>query len=138
MLMSDLYLVLRHRLEAVAEWVELGSEQLLAAQKALGLSDERAARLVPVATRTWIRWRQRGAVPIYMLSRVAEVLELEIERPERTRITLEDPPPDRLEEVLALVEEMHGWVRELREMVEARLEEQPRSQPDEPPARSGS
>lgn len=88
MQMADLYLVLRSRLEAVAEWINLGVAEMSAAQKSLGLSDERIAREVSVSTRTWIRWRQRGQVPVYMLDRVAEVLQLEIERPTRKPIIL--------------------------------------------------
>lgn len=79
--MSDLYLTLRHRLDSVAEWVTLGAEQMTSAQKAKGLSDERAARLVPVSGRTWVRWRQQGRVPIHSLDKVAEILGLEIQRP---------------------------------------------------------
>lgn len=88
--MSDLYLHLRHRLEAVAEWVTIGVDAFGAAQKQLGLSDERAARLVPVSVRTWIRWRQRGQVPIHSLDRVAQILELDIERASRHRVVVEE------------------------------------------------
>lgn len=85
--MSELYLVLRSRLEAVAEWVTIGDELTLA-QKARGFSDERVAREFPVSTRTWIRWRTRGQVPIHMLDRAAEILHLEIERPARRSVAL--------------------------------------------------
>lgn len=90
--MSDLYLHLRHRLEAVAEWVTIGIDTFGGAQKQLGLSDERAARLVPVSVRTWIRWRQRGQVPIHSLDRVAQILELDIERAARHRVVLDEEP----------------------------------------------
>lgn len=85
--MSELYLVLRSRLESVAEWVTIGDELSLA-QKARGFSDERVAREFPVSTRTWIRWRTRGQVPIHMLDRAAEILHLEIERPARRSVAL--------------------------------------------------
>jgi transcriptional regulator with XRE-family HTH domain len=69
---------------------------MLEAQKQVGLSDERVARRVPVSTRTWIRWRKRGEVPVASLDRIAEILELEIERPKRTRVMLpEDDRPAR-------------------------------------------
>jgi hypothetical protein len=78
--MSDLYLVLRERIEEVSSWHHLGKEVLREAQQALGLSDEKLAREIPVSTRTWIRWKDRGAVPAQSLDRVAAVLGLEIER----------------------------------------------------------
>jgi transcriptional regulator with XRE-family HTH domain len=78
--MSDLYLVLRSRLEDVQSWVTLGPEVIREAQQRIGLSDERVARQVPVSTRTWIRWRERGQIPAHSLDRVAKVLELEVER----------------------------------------------------------
>ena len=89
--MSDLYVVLRSRLDTVADWVAIGSDRMLEAQKQVGLSDERVARRVPVSTRTWIRWRLRGEVPVASLDRVAEILGLEIERPKRIRVM---PPED--------------------------------------------
>lgn len=106
--MSDLYLTLRTRLEAVADWITLGSERMRAAQDALGLSDERVARLIPVATRTWIRWRQRGQVPVYMLERVADALDLEIDRPARQRITLDRDGDDV--RILALEEKVDDLI----------------------------
>lgn len=48
--------------------------------KAQGLSsNERAARAIPVSTKTWERWLKRGAIPRQWLPRVAKVLALEIE-----------------------------------------------------------
>lgn len=78
--MSDLYLVLRHRLEDVTDWVPLGEDVMRTAMKSQGLSsNERAARAIPVSTKTWERWLKRGAVPRQWLQRVAKVLALEIE-----------------------------------------------------------
>lgn len=99
--MSDLYLTLRHRLDAVAEWVTIGADVWNDAQKRLGLSDERAARLVPVSGRTWIRWRQRGQVPIHSLERVAQILELEIERAQHERVVIEEDELRELRDELA-------------------------------------
>lgn len=105
--MSDLYLTLRHRLDAVAEWVTIGIDVWNDAQKALGLSDERAARLVPVSARTWIRWRQRGQVPIHTLDRVAQILDLEIERSRPNPVVLEG---EDLEELRDRMERQHDDV----------------------------
>lgn len=124
--MSDLYLVLRSRLDAVAEWVTIGDELALA-QKALGLSDERVAREVSVSTRTWIRWRQRGQVPIYMVEKVATVLHLEIERAAPRSILLEENEVvtvlnavgERADEILAALERLD---RRLDTEITARLD----------------
>jgi len=55
--MSDLYLVLRRRLEAVTEWVEIDTATLRSARKALGLSYEAMGRALNVAAKTWERTR---------------------------------------------------------------------------------
>lgn len=129
--MSDLYLVLRSRLEAVADWLTLG-EELVTAQRALGLSDERVAREVSVATRTWIRWRQRGQVPIYMVDRVAEVLQLEIERPTKRKVKLDaEETQEVLDAIRALdsrfdtelLPRLEGIEAELRELRQASVRE---------------
>jgi hypothetical protein len=76
--MSDLYLELRARIPVVASRTEIGRERLEAAQSAVGLSNERLARLIPVSEKTWRRWREAGTVPTYALPRVAEALRLEL------------------------------------------------------------
>ena len=116
--MSDLYLTLRHRLEAVAEWVTIGIDVFGDAQKRLGLSDERAARLVPVSVRTWIRWRQRGQVPIHSLDRVAQILELEIERPAHDRRVVVDDALDAQELYDRLDRQHEAVMRRLDEVQE--------------------
>lgn len=104
--MSDLYLVLRRRLDAVADWVELGVEAMSSAQKALGLSDERAARLVPVSGRTWTRWRAQGRVPAHSVDKVAAILGLEIERPTSIRIVLPEDESADLAAVMVSIKEL--------------------------------
>jgi hypothetical protein len=111
--MSDIYLVLRHRLDTVAtEWVPIESEVLLAAMKQRGLSYEGFARQIPVSAKTAERWVKRGRVPTWHIDRVAELLGLEIERPafESTPVKI---PAKRGDELEALRSE----VVELREVV---------------------
>lgn len=121
--MSDLYLVLRSRLDDVSSWVSLGVDVIRDAQHRVGLSDERLARQIPVSTRTWIRWRDRGQVPTHSLERVAALLDLQVERSERPRVTVEEVPSDRLGEledrVLSQLESMQATLEDLGARVEA-------------------
>lgn len=132
--MSDIYVVLRSRLESVASWYNLGTDAMEEAQGRMGLSDERLAREIPVSTRTWIRWKKRGQVPVQWLPNVAKVLDLEIERAERVRVSVDDPgtATDRDAEIAALREEV-AEVRQVADRILAKLEAQgsPR------PARAG-
>jgi hypothetical protein len=96
---SDLYPILRHRLEPVSDWVDIGTKEMAAAQKASGLSDEKLARKIPISTRTWIRWKKRGQVPIFHIDLVADVLKMEIERPERRRVPVPASRSQRSEAV---------------------------------------
>lgn len=117
--MSDLYLVLRHRLEAVAvDWIEIPTPVLKEARKRKGLSYESLARELNVVAKTWERYEKAGRVPRQLVSRVAEALDLEIEQPARQRISVTD-------------DQLGDEIRELRQTLErllARLSE------DEPPA----
>lgn len=102
----------------MAEWVTIGIDVFGDAQKRLGLSDERAARLVPVSVRTWIRWRQRGQVPIHSLDRVAQILELEIERPAHDRRVVVDDALDAQELYDRLDRQHEAVMRRLDEVQE--------------------
>jgi DNA-binding transcriptional regulator YiaG len=81
-----MYLDLKRRIPVVAEWTEVGEEDMQRAQERIGLSDERLARLIPVSERTWRRWKKRGAIPTALLPRVAEVLDLELVKTEPVRV----------------------------------------------------
>lgn len=76
--MSDLYVELRSRIPVVASRTEIGTSRLEAAQSAVGLSNERLARLIPVSEKTWRRWKAAGQVPTYALPTVAKALRLEL------------------------------------------------------------
>lgn len=110
--MSDIYLILRRRLTDVTDWVELGTATLKAARKAKGYSYEAMGRQLSMAAKTWERWEKNGRVRRHMLPQVAEVLELEIDWPKKTPVTVTEPPArDRAR--IAIVED------ELREVQRA-------------------
>lgn len=87
--MSDLYLVLRRRLEDVADWVELGSDVMRAARHRLGYSYETVGRLLHVSSKTYERYEKRGRVPVALIEQAGRVLDLEIQAPLRDRLTAE-------------------------------------------------
>jgi transcriptional regulator with XRE-family HTH domain len=136
--MSDLYLVLRHRLDAVQEWVYLSTADLKAARKRTGLSYESMARQVPTTAKTWERWEKAGRIPRHTLPRVAEVLGLEIEQPEVAPISVR-PGPDAESGTSAgqLLVEIRGLRRDLRPLlalVEDLQEDRAREQQETHPA----
>src|SRR4051794_20645105 len=88
--MSDLYLILRSRLPSVAEWVELGSDVMLTARKAQGLSRESVSRDLHVSTKTVERYESEGRIPRQLLPTYAKIVGLEIEEPARVKVTLDD------------------------------------------------
>jgi DNA-binding NarL/FixJ family response regulator len=84
----DLYLVLRERLEAVADTIHIDAEILDEAQNARGFSHERMARELYISEKTWRRWKAKAAIPADRLDDVARVLNLDIERPPARRVVL--------------------------------------------------
>src|SRR4051812_6752460 len=93
--MSDLYIVLRSRLEALPEWVFIDAAVLRTARERKGLSYETMARAIPVSAKTWERYEKAGRVPRHMVARIAAPLGLEIEEPEPQRVTARVPRSDR-------------------------------------------
>src|SRR5580765_8351166 len=87
--MSDLYLILRHRLEAMTDWYMVETAMLREARKRLGLSYETVARQLHVASKTYERYEKRGRVPRALLPALAEILELQVETavPQPLRLT---------------------------------------------------
>lgn len=129
--MSDLYLVLHSRLEPVGkrfEWVDLGPEVMLEARKRTGLSREAVSRKLNVSTKTYERYEKMGQVPRHELRSVAEVLELEIEDAEPTRLGVRLPSEDdrlaALEERAGRTEarlgEVQATVQEIRDLLRSR------------------
>lgn len=108
--MSDLYLVLRHRLsEAVQghDWIEIDTHVLRDARKAKGLSYEAMGRILNVASKTYERWEKAGRVPRQDVHRVAAALNLEI-----------DAPPDQGRIELPRDDELAKQVGELRDQMD--------------------
>jgi transcriptional regulator with XRE-family HTH domain len=134
--MSDLYLVLRHRLEEVStEWVPIPSPILKKARKAKGLSYESLARQIPTSSKTWERYEKAGRVPRSLLPRIADILDLEITEPARQRITASTVSPDQLVALAERVEEVLAEVRQLRALVEPLAATPPTEQSGTPPDR---
>jgi predicted transcriptional regulator len=121
--MSDLYLVLRSRLESMPEWVYIDSAILREARDRKGLSYETMARTLPVSSKTWERYEKVGRIPRPMLARVAAVLELEIEEPVRKPIQSFIDPSLDLEVVLERVEALHAEVVAVRDLLQQSLDE---------------
>lgn len=89
--MSDLYLVLRHRLADVTqEWATIDGKVLVDARARKGLSREAFGAIVGVVAKTVERYEKDGRVPRHLLPRVAEALDLEIEEaPARPKVRVE-------------------------------------------------
>ena len=88
--MSDLYLVLRRRLEEVKNWAYIDTDVLRSARDSRGLSYEAMGRLIPTSSKTYERWEKAGRIPVELVAAIADLLDLEIERPrrERTAVTV--------------------------------------------------
>jgi len=124
---ADLYLVLRSKLDMVADWVELGTPALKAARERLGLSYEGVARQIPVSSKTYERYEKRGRVPRTLLAKFAEVLQLEVEQPARERIGVSPQPSD--DHLRQLVQEELAEMREQVERILALLEQNHKEPP---------
>jgi len=113
--MSDLYLVLRHRLDVVVDWVPIGTETLRGARKAKGYSYETMGRLLNCSAKTYERSEKEGRVRRDMLVRLAEVLDLEIEQPARRRIDVPELSHDVLARLDARLERIETLLEEVRD-----------------------
>lgn len=118
--MSDIYLVLRHRLDDVAtDWVELGTEVMRSARRGQGLSYESAGRKISVSAKSYERYEKAGRVPRHLLDRVANVLDLEVERSARQKVVIEDGGAGQtLEERLETVEHELDEIRGVKGAVD--------------------
>lgn len=127
--MSDIYLVLRSRLESVAEsrreWVDVGAGVMREARKAKGLSYETVGRLANVSSKTYERYEKAGRLPADEIDVFAAVLGLTIERPVFVPGSVTIPPgPDEelkamLELVLAQLADLRGQVEQIRSVTHA-------------------
>lgn len=107
--MSDLYLILRHRLDHVTDWVMVETDVLREARKRVGLSYEAVARQVHVASKTYERWEKGGRVPRPIFPRVAEVLELQIERQGQPPVSW--APSDEFAEIITRLDRIERLLR---------------------------
>lgn len=114
-----MYLVLKSRLESVANWQYIGSEVLKSARKQRGLSYEAVGRLANVSSKTYERYERDGRVPEHMVDKFAGILGLEIERAVPTPLTVTVGDDEQLpaDDVATLLREL----RSLRGVVESRL-----------------
>lgn len=90
--MSDLYLILRHRLDQVKDWVEIGTETMRTPRDAKGLSYEAMGRLLNVSAKTYERHEKAGRLPRQLVMKFATIVDLEIDEPTRVKLTLPDDP----------------------------------------------
>lgn len=126
--MSDLYLVLRHRLAQVAhDWVQIDGQVLVDARARKGLSREALGALVGVVAKTVERYETQGRVPRALLPRFAEALDLNIEEVPPTTVRINAAAPDREKDLAALREEL----AEVRGMLAQLLRQR---ETDAPPA----
>jgi transcriptional regulator with XRE-family HTH domain len=113
--MSELYLVLRHRLDHVTDWVMVEPAVLREARKRLGLSYEAMARQLSVVSKTYERWEKAGRIPRTDLARVAEILELEIEQPNAPSLRITEtwqPSDDLTAEIISRLDRIEKLLRD--------------------------
>jgi hypothetical protein len=119
----DLYLVLRERLEAVADTIHIDREILDEAQNARGFSNERIARELYISEKTWRRWKAAAAIPAEHLDAVAAVLNLDIERPPVRRVVLTDELPAESGPLLASLDSrLEGIAAVVAQLAEGQAE----------------
>lgn len=138
--MSDLYLVLRRRLEEVKNWAYIDTDVLRSARDRLGLSYEAMGRNIPTTSKTYERWEKAGRIPVELVDRIADLLDLEIERPkrERTPVAVDDGRPSAVEwtDLDALRAEMARRLNGVEDLLSEILDRLPES--DQPQAGEGS
>ena len=128
--MSDLYLVLRRRLEEVSRWAYIDTDILRTARVSRGLSYEAAARLIPTSSKTYERWEKAGRVPVGLVARIGELLDLEIERPARVRVAVAENEGEHVsDEIAVLRREMAALRSEVRTQNEEILRRLPEPVP---------
>lgn len=111
---------LKTRIPVVTNWVPVGTARLQEAQTATGLSNERLARQIPVSSKTWERWKAKGAIPASSLPAVAKALRLELVDPDEQRrleLVRGVTTDDRLAALADAVDEVLAGQRELRTLL---------------------
>lgn len=119
--MSDLYLVLRSRLESLPEWVFIDSAVLRSARESEGFSYETMGREINVSGKTYERYEKGGRVPRSLVRKLATVLKLEIEEPAQRRVLVE-PEEIRIAALEDLRDHLDRRLDETDRKLEALLE----------------
>lgn len=111
--MSDLYLILRHRLDGMTDWVMIDTDVLRQARRRLSLSQEAVARQLHVSSKTYERYEKSGRVPRSQVAALAALLELQIEAamPEPPRITDWSKDDEVAAEIIARLERIERLLR---------------------------
>lgn len=122
--MSELYLVLRRRLESVRRWVQVPTDVLRDARKTQGLSYEATGRLLNISSKTYERYEKQGRLPLELVDAIADVLGLTIERPDIRPGVVQIPPihGDRLPAEAPTVQALREELADVRASL-ARVEE---------------
>src|SRR5215831_11650644 len=98
--MSNLVLVLRHRLDDVKDWVIIDGAILESARLRRGLSREAVARQIPCSSKTYERYEKQGRVPRELMPKLMAILEIEIEAPAQPALKFSSESTDRWDEVI--------------------------------------
>jgi len=96
-------------------WIQVPTETLKAARKRLGLSYEAVARQVPVGMSTYIRWEKMGRISADYFDQIADVLELDVTRPDPIHVLIAEPP-DALPMLQALDRRLEALEWQIGEM----------------------
>jgi len=96
-------------------WVSVPTETLRAARQRLGLSYKTMAEVVPIGMSRYIRWEREGRVGSELFDRIAEVLELDVTRPEPIQVLIAEPP-DALSMLQALDRRLEAVETQLGEL----------------------
>jgi predicted transcriptional regulator len=108
--MSELYLILRRRLDLVKDWVPIETAVLREARLRQGLSYETVARKLPVSSKTYERYEKAGRVPRESFPRVVEVLGLEIDPPARPPLRLTEASQDLGDEIIERLDRIEKFL----------------------------
>jgi transcriptional regulator with XRE-family HTH domain len=91
--MSELYLVLRSRLDGVVDWVYLDGKVVMDARARKGLGREALGAKLHIAAKTLERYEKRSRFPRSLIPALADELDLRIEQPvtEPLSVTVREP-----------------------------------------------
>jgi transcriptional regulator with XRE-family HTH domain len=111
-------------------WINISSEALREARIRKDLSYEGIARLIPVASKTWMRWEKAGRVDAAAFERVVEILNLDVQMeapPERVTVVVPERPTDGTAFAIMLdrrFAELQAEIKELKSLIEKALKKE--------------